>query len=252
MLHPYHESLLSQLYPGSQSSATALQPAVLLFEKQLALPERYRHKIIWRVDAGFGSDPNVNWLVQRGYQVLAKGISNRRAGKLLTLVQRWRLVAENKWVGSVPTPSPVSRTVYTFVLRRIVKHETQIAYLYTTLPWSGIQIASFYDQRGGAETEFRSDKSGGAHLDKHRKHKRHAQEVWIHLTDITHNYLSWFQHRILADSPLASWGHLRISRDLMHMPGIIEMHNGQLLSVKLSKTAPHAAELLDCLKRFWL
>lgn len=251
MLHPYHESLLSQLYPGSQTSVTALEPAVRLFEQRLPLPETRRHKIVWRVDGGFGSDQNVEWLVQRGYQVLAKGVSNRRAGKLRLQVQRWRALRPDKWVGSVVTPAAFSRPVYTFVLRRLLKGEEQAAYLYTTLPWSGLQIASFYDQRGGAETEFRSDKSGGVHLDQHRKHKRDGQEAWIHLTDITHNYLAWFQHHILTDSPLASFGNLRICRDLMHIPGQIEMKAGQLLSVKLSKSVPHAADLLDCLRRFW-
>jgi hypothetical protein len=251
MLHPYHESLLSQLYPGSQPSSTAFEPAVQLFEERLALPETRRHKVVWRVDGGFGSDHNIEWLVQRGYQVLAKGVSNRRAGKLLLKVQRWRTLRSDKWVGAVATPQPFSRPVYTFVLRRLLKGEERSAYLYTTLPWSGVQIASLYDQRGGAETEFRSDKSGGAHLDQHHKHKRDAQEAWIHLTDIAHNYLAWFQHHILTDSPLADFGHLRICRDLMHIPGTIEMHEGRLLSVKLSRAVPHAAPLLDCLQRFW-
>lgn len=251
MLHPYRESLLSQLYPGSQPSVTALLPAVQLFETRLPLPAIRRHKIVWRVDGGFGSDANIKELVQRNYHVLAKGISNRRAGVLVKQVQRWRQVAPDKWVGSVPTPESFARPVSTFVVRKQRKDEMHVAYLYTTLPGSGLHIARLYDQRGGAETEFRSDKSGGAHLDKRRKQQRAAQEGWVHLTDMAHNCLSWFQHQILTDSPLASLGHLRISRDLLHMPGCIEMHNGQLLSVKFAKTVPHAATLLDCVRRFW-
>lgn len=251
MLHPYRESLLSQLYPGSQPSVTALLPAVQLFERRLLLPEGRRHKMVWRVDGGFGSDANLKELLQRNYQVLAKGISNRRAGVLVKQVQRWRQVAPDKWVGCVPTPEAFGRPVTTFVVRKRRKDAMHVAYLYTTLPGSGLHIARLYDQRGGAETEFRSDKSGGAHLDKRRKQQRDAQEVWVHLTDMAHNALSWFQHQILTDSPLASFGHLRISRDLMHIPGSIVMHNGQLLSVKFAKVVPHAAALLDCLRRFW-
>jgi hypothetical protein len=232
-------------------SVTTLQRAVQRFEARLPLLEQRRHKIVWRIDGGFGSDANINWLVQRGYQVLAKGISNRRAGALAKQVKRWRLVTPDKWVGMVLTPEPFARPVHTFVLRWRRKEEMHVAYLYTTLPGSGRHITRFYDQRGGAETEFRSDKSGGAHLDKRRKHKRDAQEVWLHLTDMAHNYWSWFQRQILTNSPLATFGHLRISRDLMHIPGTIEMHNGQLLSVKFAKAVPHAATLLDCLQRFW-
>ena len=71
------------------------------------------------------------------------------------------------------------------------------------------------------------------------------------LTDIAHNCLAWLARYLLADSPLASFGFLRIIRDLFRIPGTIEMAHGQLLSVKLLKSAPYAADLLDCLRRFW-
>lgn len=221
------------------------------FEQLLCLPAAHRQKVIWRLDAGFGGDKNVGWLVDRDYHLIAKGASNRRAALLAAQVKRWRAVREDKWIGSAPTPETFSRPVSTFVLRTATSKGDRLAYLYTTLSWSGLRIAALYDQRGGAETEFRSDKSGGGQLHKRRKHKRDAQEAWIHLTDMAHNYLAWFARTILADSPFADYGQLRISRDLMHIPGLIEFQQGRLLSVKLLRSTPHAAELLDCLKRFW-
>lgn len=251
MLYPYRESLISQLYPGWQHSSNCLQPAVEAFEQRLnLLPER-RHKIVWRLDGGFGGDQNVEYLLGRGYHVLAKGASNRRAAKLAAQVKRWRALRTDKFVGQVSTPEPFSRPVQTVVTRTQVGQRTRLAYLYSTLPSSGVQTARLYDQRGGAETEFRADKSGGGHLHKRRKHKRDAQEVWIHLNDMAHNYFSWFAGHILADSPFEGYGPLRISRDLMPVPGLVEIRDAQLLSVKLLKSSPYARDLLACLERFW-
>ena len=251
MLYPYRESLISQLYPGWQHSSNCLQPAVEAFEQRLNLPPDRRHKVVWRLDGGFGGDQNIEYLLGRGYHVLAKGASNRRAAKLASQVQRWRAVRTHKFVGQVATPEPFSRPVQTFVTQTYAGQQPRLAYLYSTLAMSGVQTVQLYDQRGGAETEFRADKSGGGQLHKRRKHKRDAQEVWIHLTDIAHNYFSWFAGHILADSRFEGYGPLRISRDLMRVPGLVEMRDGQLLSVKLLKSAPYASDLLACLERFW-
>lgn len=251
MLYPYRESLISQLYPGNQHSTHCLQPAVTTFEERLRLAPTRRHKIVWRLDGGFGSDKNIGYLVDRGYHVLAKGASNRRAGKLATQVKRWRAVRADKFVGCVPTPVSFSRPVHTFVTRTEVGRQSKLAYLYSTLTGSAVQTVRLYDLRGGAETEFRADKSGGGNLHKRRKQQRDAQEVWIHLTDMVHNYLSWFTRHHLAASPFQDYGPLRIIRDLFHTPGWVEVQDGKLLSVKLLRSAPQAPELLACLARFW-
>ena len=251
MLFPYHESVMSELYPGRQHSTHCLIPAVETFETCLHLPERYHHKIIWRLDGGFGGDKNIEFLLSRGYQVLVKGASHRRAASLAQKVKRWQSLGQQRSVGVAPTPEPFSRPVKTFVLRYQRATGQHHTYLYSTLGLSAAKIVGFYDQRGGAETEFRADKSGGYHLHKRRKHKRDAQQAWVLLTDMAHNYLSWFSRHILADSPFAEYGPLRITRDLMRVPGLVEFENGHLLSAKLLETSPHAAELAACLARFW-
>lgn len=78
MIQAYHESLLSQLYPGQQHSSNCLIPAVLTFDQRLCLPSEHRAKVVWRLDRGFGGDENINWLLERDYQVLAKGCSHHR------------------------------------------------------------------------------------------------------------------------------------------------------------------------------
>lgn len=251
MLHPYRESVLSQLYPGYQHSSNCLVPAVLSFEEVLPLPPAHRHKVVWRIDQGFGGDANINWLLERGYGVVAKGCSNRRSAKLMQEVTRWQAVGSDKYVGRAPTPSGFVRPLNTFSIRYATPNGWKHTYLFSTLNRSGVATVRFYDQRGGAETEFRSDKSGGLHLHKRRKHKRDAQEAWILLTDMAHNCLSWLTATTLAESPFQDFGFLRITRDLLRIPGHIEMHNDQLLSVKLLRSSPYANDLLACLQRFF-
>lgn len=251
MIQAYHESLLSQLYPGQQHSSNCLTPAVLTFEQRLCLPSEHRAKVVWRLDRGFGGDENINWLLERDYQVLAKGCSHRRTAKLVGLVQRWRQVRADRFVGCAPTLGRFSRPVETFVVRYLTNTGWKHAYLLSTLHLGGPRTLELYDQRGAAETEFRTDKSGGLFLDKRRKHKRDAQEAWVILTDMAHNYLAFFARTYLADSPFATYGPLRIGRDLMRIPGFVHMEADRLLSVKLLKSSPLTSALLPCLERFW-
>ena len=251
MLHPYHESVLSHLHAGNQHSSNCLIPAVSAFERMLSLPPEHRAKIIWRLDQGFGGDANINWLLERNYGVLAKGHSNRRSAKLAQQVKRWRAVSNDKFVGIAPTPDGFVTEVKTVSIRYATSNGWKHAYLLTTLNQPAIAIAKLYDRRGGAESEFRSDKSGGLQLHKRRKHRRDAQEAWILLTDMAHNCLSWVARSCLADSPFEDFGFLRITRDLLHIPGYVEIDDGRLISVKLLKSSPYAAPLLDCLARFW-
>lgn len=251
MIHPYHESVLSQLYPGNQHSSNCLMPAVSTFEDMLSLSAGRRAKIVWRLDQGFGGDANINWLLERNYGVVAKGHSNRRSADLVRQVRRWRAVRSDKFVGCVPTPDGFARHLNTFSIRYATTRDWKHAYLLSTLNLSATATVHFYDQRGGAETEFRSDKSGGLHLHKRRKHRRDAQEVWIVLTDMAHNCLSWVTRTIFTDSPFEHFGFLRTTRDLLCIPGHVQIEDGQLLSVRLLKSSPYAGDLLDCLRRFW-
>jgi hypothetical protein len=251
MLFPFRESLLSQLYSGFFHSANALKPAIETLEARLDLPTHRRHKLIWRIDAGFGTDANVLYLLRRGYHFLAKGHSNRRVAKLAQQVKCWRQVDGQRFVGHAPTPVALADHIRTFVIRTHGPKRVRLTYLLTTLKLSGVRIVRLYDQRGGAETEFRADKSGGGWLHKRRKHKRDAQEAWLHLTDMAHNYLAWFAHTKLQATPFRDYGPLRITRDLFRTPGLIEFQHGQLFSVKLLRSVPHADHLLAVLKRFW-
>ena len=71
----YHETLLSLLYPGHQTSNLSLRPTVEAVAQLVQILDRqHRRHILVRLDAGFGTDTNINWLWHRGYHVLTIGV----------------------------------------------------------------------------------------------------------------------------------------------------------------------------------
>lgn len=114
------------------------------------------------MDGGAGSDEHLIWLLARGYHVMAKGMSNRRAEALARQVQRWDTYQENVWLGEVDPPTDYGRPVRVFVKRKLkdgqLLHSSYVSTL--SLPAKG-SFLHLYDDRGGAEVEqFRNDKSG--------------------------------------------------------------------------------------------
>ena len=99
----YRETLWSELYEGSRPSVKCLKEAVLNIESSLDLAlkeggvqssldldrKKRRKRILWRLDGGFGSEGNLQWLLERDYQVIAKCFSARRATKLAQNIKRW-------------------------------------------------------------------------------------------------------------------------------------------------------------------
>ena len=99
----YRETLWSELYAGNRHTVTCLQPGVLATETALELAPVRRQRVVWRIDGGAGSDEQVCWLLSRGYQLMLKGISGRRAHALGRQVTRWDPYGD-AWLGSVRPP----------------------------------------------------------------------------------------------------------------------------------------------------
>jgi hypothetical protein len=59
--------------------AASLQPVVGELQRLLPITWAERRHTLVRIDAGFGDDANLRWLLPWGYQVLAKGYSGKRA-----------------------------------------------------------------------------------------------------------------------------------------------------------------------------
>jgi hypothetical protein len=248
----YREVLLSYLFPGAQTSASALPLLIDQFERLLALSLCNRHHILLRMDAGFGTDTNLTWLLPRGYQVVVKGFSASRAAAHARRITTWTEIRPNDtWIAWSPKPLVFTRPTRTAVVRwRTPKRERHALYITTLTDLTLHELAELYDDRGQVEVEIQSDKMGLL-IARRRKSQFAAQEMLILLNDWVHNFLAWFHAAILLDSPFAAFGPKRIVRDLFTIPGEATIANDSLLELRLSESHPYAAAMVTCLNCLW-
>jgi hypothetical protein len=78
------EIITQSLYPGNTLSLTVFKEMVYKMEHYLELETKVNKKQIkLRIDAGFGTDYNLNFALWRGYHIMAKIYSGKRAKKLV-------------------------------------------------------------------------------------------------------------------------------------------------------------------------
>jgi hypothetical protein len=225
---------------------------VLAAENALELAPDQRKRTVWRMDGGAGSDEQLRWLLARDYQIIAKGISNRRANALAKQVRRWDAYGDI-WLGEVASPVDYGRPVRVFVKRRLKDGKYRHSYYVSSLslPSKG-HFMAFYNGRGGAEIEqFRNDKNGLS-MAARRKRGFLAQKGFVLLTDLAHNLLADFHHRALVGSRFEGYGPKRIVRDLLTMQGRLIFEAGELKRIELLSLKQNARDLLMCLERYCL
>jgi hypothetical protein len=242
----------SEVFPGNTHTLHCLNSAVEATETALELSPEQRKRTVWRLDGGSGADDELRWLLAKGYQILAKGISNRRAEAMATQVGRWDTYQENAWLGEVPPPVNYGRPVRVFIKRRLKDGQFLHSYYVSTLvlPSKGAFL-QLYDARGGAEIEqFRNDKDGLS-MEARRKHSFLGQKGYILVTDLVHNLLADFHHRVLVGSRFEKYGLKRIVRDLLAVPGRLVFDDAHhLVRVELLSQNLFAEDLAICLLRY--
>jgi hypothetical protein len=226
-----------------------LQPAVLGAETSLELANEHRKRTVYRLDGGAGTDQKLTWLVSRGYHIIAKGFSGKRAHALAQQVSRWDTYDPR--LGAVRSPVDFGRPVQMIVRQRRHQGHWKYSYYVTTLSFpSKKAFMDAYNQRGAAEIEqFRVDKQG-LHLSARRKQSFQAQKAIVLLTDLTHNLLADFRYQVLTQTRFAKWGLKRIVRDLMSVPGRLYFSGSQLKRIDLLAAHPYARELVICLEKY--
>jgi hypothetical protein len=258
----YQEIVVDQLFDGTTQLATALQPLVGAAEEVLDLDAARRVATLIRVDAGGGSLDDVNWLLTRGYQVLAKDYSSARSAALAASVSTWfsdPKVPERQvgWVTEPPT-AYVREVVRIAVRCRkangqwgygVLIGPTDLAPLLPLAGQEGVsvdtaaQVLTYvyaYDQRGGGvETTFKGDKQGLG-LTKRSKKRFAAQQITTLLSTLAHNVIVWARGWLAGCQPrLAHYGIVRLVRDVFHIQGRIGLDtNGHVVQIVLNQAAP--------------
>ncbi len=262
----YEEVVVDRLFAGNVQLIKALQPLVEAAETTLQLDAAKRARTILRVDAGAGTLDDLNWLLARGYLVVAKEYSGRRVLRLVKTVTEW--VQDPVWsersFGWVSEPAlgyvrPVQR-----IAVRCRRQDGTFAYGVLICSLSAEQVltvlgrprsqaadpvavlmayVTFYDLRGGGiETSFKGDKQGLG-LTKRNKKRFEAQHMLVLLGSLAHNVVVWARGW-LTNPQIARFGILRMVRDVFHISGLLRFDLcTHVVEIVLNQDA-HLARLL--------
>jgi len=205
-----------------------------------------------RTDSGFGSDFNVDYALDDGWQVLTKGGGGRRPGAYARKIkpEDWLALENERWIAHSVEPPTYVRPVQHLVLRwktqkGRIKHATLVC---SILDWDMPEVMDHYDDRAACEIEIRSDKSG-LKMCKRRKSHIAPQEALILLTDVAHNTLGWCSSWMFPDEPFASFGTTRLIQDVLAIPGRLIFVEDRLIEVHLNSLHPHSEEVAEGLRR---
>ena len=202
------EIVTESLYPGNTLSCQVFKEMVIKMEQRLGLQTTsQRAWIRLRLDGGFGTDANINYALWRGYHILAKIYSGKRAKKLAQSVAQWVEMptagqkAENqpstRAVGWVTTPHRYGRRTRQLAIRTPnPKRKGRFCYRVLVTSDMNADIADVvkdYDQRGGVpESSFCQSNQGLAHR-KRRKRGFVAQQMLMLLSQLAHNLCLWLK-----------------------------------------------------------
>ena len=256
----YDEIVCEKLYSGTQQLDTNLPELIKMAEKVLGLDENRRKRTIVRVDAGGGTDANINFYLDRDYFGITKAKNWQRTCKLVKTVMNWQPIPqlpdhECGWVGAphryvrptrqlaVRWPDKKKGGWHYCVLVFNLTNELIFELACSPMPENCTElelisaIVDAYDMRGGGvETSYKNSKQGiGLH--KRNKKSFHAQEMLVLLAGLAYNLTGWVQFELAQhSSTIASFGTLRMIRDAFQIAGKIEFDTaGNIVSITLNQ-----------------
>jgi hypothetical protein len=243
--HRYREPLDIFVHPGNVHSAGPLEEIVQTLEEAYDWERATRQMICWRLDSGYGSDRKLSWLMRRGYRVLAKGLSPRRA------VAWARSVPERAWKQIHPTQEvyerdriPTLTSPHRCLLIRTHRskvHGYRYSYLVSNLQrWVRPKgHVLFYNQRQGMEKEIQQLKTvlGIKHK---RKRSFDGMQALALLTLVANLELVWFRRELR----LEHLGLKRFIRDVLKTPGSV-VHRRRGLWVDFTPENQYCQQVRD-------
>ena len=245
----YREILHETLLRGKATAVPALKTALQEVETRLGWTRERRQQIVLRLDGGFGTTEVLNWLLSRGYQVVAKISHSGRVRKLRQNLGPWQPTSSpGREVATVLTPHRFCRTTRQWVIRTPKeKGGYQYAILVTTLTdLDPLALADAYDGRAMIEATFCQDKQALG-LVTRRQRRWEAQQMVLLLARLAHHLLLWGKQwlsRVPATRRrLQGYGLVRLLRDVWAVPGVIRWRRGWMVSVRFSPLHPLATPL---------
>jgi hypothetical protein len=237
--HRYRESLDIFLHPGKTASGVPLQTIVQTLEGSYDWDRAARQEICWRLDAGYGSDQKISWLMRRGYRVVAKGYSSLRAARWASSIpaQAWKPVNPDQAVFEHDRVPALTSPHRCLVIRtaRAKGPGFRYSYLVTNLKrWVRPKgYVEFYNQRQGIEKEIQQMKSVLG-LKHKRKRSFNGMYALALLTMMANLELVWFRRSLR----LEHLGMKRFIRDVIKTPGFVTS-NRKGVRVQIHQQVPY-------------
>ena len=245
----YREILHETLLRGKETAVPALKVALLEVETHLGWNRERRAQIVLRLDGGFGTTEILNWLLSRGYHVVAKISNHGRVHKLRQHLGPWQPTSSpGREVAAILRPHRFCRATRQWVIRTPQeKGGYHYAVLLTTVSdLEPTALADAYDGRAMIEATFCQDKQALG-LVKRRQHKWEAQQMVLLLARLAHHILLWSKHwlsRVPATRRrLDGYGLVRLLQEGTTVPGVIRWWRGWMVSVHFDPLHPLAEAL---------
>jgi hypothetical protein len=247
----YREILHETLLRGKASAVPVLKAALGELETRLGWTRERRQRIVLRLDGGFGTTEVLNWLLSRGYQVVAKISHSGRVRKLRQALGPWQPTSSpGREMAAVLRPHRFCRITRQWVIRTPKeKGGYQSAVLVTTLgDHEPVALADAYDGRAMIEATFCQDKQALG-LVPRRQRRWEAQQMVLLLARLAHHLLLWGK-QWLSRVPstrrrLQGYGLVRLLREVWAVPGVIRWRRGWMVSVRFASLHPLATPLQE-------
>jgi len=282
IVFPKTQEIISEsLYPGNKPSCKAFKPMIEKMERILNLTDKSQRGLIrLRLDAGFGTDENVNYALWKGYQLLTKMYSAKRAKSLSKSVTEWVDISPGsggkiRQAGWVTKPHRYCKKTKQLAIRTHKDKQYQYSVIVTTDMDSDIQtIIDDYDGRSGVpESSFCQDNQGLGNR-KRRKRGFDSQRMLMLLTQLAHNLIRWIQnwmtsaleqsevdkseaeeelssckpHSEKAIKTLNEFGMKRFVRQVFCLTGKVKIKEGKVLSIAINPLYPLVSRIIIAFK----
>ena len=169
------------------------------------------------MEGGFGTTEVLNWLLSRGYQVVAKISHSGRVRKLRQALGPWQPTSSpGREIAAILCPHRFCRTTRQWVIR-------------TPKDKGGYQYAVLVTTLGDCEPAALADSYDG-------------RAMVLLLARLAHHLLLWGK-QWLSRVPSTRWrlrgyGLVRLLRDVWAVPGVIRWRRGWMVSVRFNPLHP--------------
>jgi len=205
------------------------------------------HRLILRIDSGYGSDDNINKIRDKVLFV-AKAYSTVRAANIAKTIKKedWKEVN-----GCVDVfELPIMKGLRHIVVRTLTsKGSFEYTMLVSNIPsgrMSAIEMFHFYNKRQTIEAFFKTCKNV-YHIKNLRTRKFNGIYAFLWFVFISHNLLSWFKSIVLSGTELEGVGTKTLIEKLGFITADVKQ-TAQTIIVTLPGINALARKFVDCMQ----